>query len=48
MAINNTTYLYESNLVYHSIKCSEAVIGLFGNILTMTAVIRFKNLQSGK
>ena len=41
------TKLYEPNLVFHIIKCTECILGLFGNILTILAVIKFDKLKTG-
>ena len=43
----NKEFPYETNIVYLITKCSEACLGLVGNILTITAVIIYKKLHTG-
>ena len=45
--ISNKTYPYEDNIPFHATKLIEGTFGAFGNILTIVAILRFKNLQTG-
>ena len=44
---SSTSYPYEDNIPFNVVKVIEGIVGTFGNVLTIIAIIRFKKLQTG-